>query len=148
MEKVSGEQLCQYWHSDMMEATLPDRRIALPLRRRWWRLKTWLWHFSILGIGIFASREATNTTSTSASRNRQEEPLSSDAGNAETKGLRPGDMVEVLSAQEIFSTLDGQDKNRGLRFTREMQKFCGKRFRVYKKLDKIILEATGELRTI
>jgi len=29
-----------------------------------------------------------------------------------------------------------------------MRKYCGKRFRVYKRLEKIILETTGELRTV
>jgi hypothetical protein len=62
--------------------------------------------------------------------------------------LQPGDLVEVRSAKEIFATLDGQDKLRGLRFNPEMEKFCGKRFRVYKRMNKIILETTGELRSI
>jgi hypothetical protein len=66
----------------------------------------------------------------------------------ETLNLQPGDWVEVRSAKEIFTTLDAQGKLGGLRFTPEMAKFCGKRFRVYKLLKKIILEATGELRKI
>jgi len=66
----------------------------------------------------------------------------------ESLNLRPGDWVEVRSVEEIFSTLDSREKLRGLRFTPEMQKFCGRRFKVYKRLERIILEATGELRTI
>lgn len=62
--------------------------------------------------------------------------------------LQPGEFVEIRSLKEIFTTLDDQGKLRGLRFTREMEKFCGKRFKVYKRLEKIILEATGELRRI
>jgi len=49
---------------------------------------------------------------------------------------------------EIFSTLDGNGKLKGLAFTPEMLKFCGKQFRVYKSLKNIILESTGELRKI
>jgi hypothetical protein len=62
--------------------------------------------------------------------------------------LLPGDLVEVRSVREIFATLNGEDKLKGLRFNPEMAKFCGKRFRVYKRLDKIIVETTGELRNI
>jgi hypothetical protein len=64
----------------------------------------------------------------------------------ESLQITPGEWVEVRSVKEIFATLDSQGKSRGLRFTHEMFKFCGKRFRVYKTLDKILLEATGELR--
>jgi len=54
----------------------------------------------------------------------------------------------VRLVKEIFATLDSQGKLRGLRFTPELEKFCGKRLKVYKRLEKIILEATGELRRI
>jgi len=56
--------------------------------------------------------------------------------------------VEVRSAKEIFSTLDGNGKLKGLAFTPEMLRFCGRQFRVYKSLKNIILESTGELRKI
>jgi hypothetical protein len=56
--------------------------------------------------------------------------------------------VEVRSAKEIFASLNEQGKLRGLQFTPEMMSFCGKRFRIYKRVDKIITEATGELRKI
>jgi hypothetical protein len=62
--------------------------------------------------------------------------------------LQPGEWVEVRSAKEIFATLDGYDKLRGLQFTPEMIKFCGRRFRVYKRVQNIILEGSGELRRI
>lgn len=62
--------------------------------------------------------------------------------------MQPGEWVEVRSAKEIFATLDSQGKLRGLSFNREMVKFCGQRFRVYKRMSKIILETTGELREI
>jgi hypothetical protein len=62
--------------------------------------------------------------------------------------LRPGEWVEVRSLKEIFGTLDAQGKLSGLRFNREMARFCGQRFRVYKRLSKMIIETTGELRKI
>jgi hypothetical protein len=62
--------------------------------------------------------------------------------------LKAGDWVEVRSAKEIFPTLDQHGKLKGLSFTPEMVKFCGKRFIVFKRLENIILESTGELRRI
>jgi hypothetical protein len=74
--------------------------------------------------------------------------LTSDRIQKASLGLRPGEWVEVKSAKEIFATLDHHGKLKGLAFNREMAKFCGKRFRVYKRLEKMILESTGELRRI
>jgi hypothetical protein len=49
--------------------------------------------------------------------------------------LRPGELVRVKTLQEIRATLDGKGKNRGLVFTPEMIKHCGKEYRVFKRLD-------------
>lgn len=62
--------------------------------------------------------------------------------------FKAGDLVEVRSAKEIFETLDSQGYHKGLPFTKEMMKYCGKRFKVRKRLHRIVLEATGELRTM
>lgn len=44
--------------------------------------------------------------------------------------LRAGDLVEVLSEQEILGTLDLHGKRDSLPFMPEMLKYCGRRFRV------------------
>ena len=62
--------------------------------------------------------------------------------------LQPGDMVEVKSLDEIRITLDDSGKNRGLGFTREMKRFCGRQLAVLKPVDRIIIEGTGEMRRI
>jgi hypothetical protein len=62
--------------------------------------------------------------------------------------LQPGDLVEVKSLREITQTLDHQGKNRGLAFTALMRPFCRKRFRVLKRVDKIILETSGVIREL
>jgi len=62
--------------------------------------------------------------------------------------LQPNELVEVLSEDEIRSTLDSNGKLKGLVFMPEMKKYCGKRFKVYKRLEKILLETTGEMRNI
>lgn len=61
-------------------------------------------------------------------------------------GLRPGELVEVKSVEEIMSTLDANRKHRGLLWMTGMSKFCGKRFRVLKNVRNIVLESNGELR--
>lgn len=66
----------------------------------------------------------------------------------ESLGLRAGDLVEVKSKEEILATLDSRGRNRGLEFTPEMIKYCGKRFRVMRRLDKMMIEATGKMRAI
>lgn len=50
--------------------------------------------------------------------------------------LRAGEWVEVRSADEIRSTLDGGAALQGLPFMPEMLQFCGRRFRVYKTAHK------------
>jgi len=56
--------------------------------------------------------------------------------------FKSGDVVEVLSLEEIAGTLDQDGKYEGLPFTAEMRQFCGRRFRVFKRADKICAETT------
>lgn len=49
--------------------------------------------------------------------------------------LQPGELVEVKSLDEILKTLDAKGRHRGLVFTPEMRQHCGKRFRVFKRLE-------------
>ena len=44
--------------------------------------------------------------------------------------------MEVKTAEEILSTLDGQGNQDNLPFMPEMLQYCGKRFRVYKSAHK------------
>jgi len=62
--------------------------------------------------------------------------------------LRPGEIVEIKSREEIFATLDEKDKTQGLRFDGEMLKYCGRRARVLRRIEKIIDEKTGRMLTI
>ncbi len=59
--------------------------------------------------------------------------------------LQPGEMVEVRSHEEIAATLDDSGRNRGLWFDREMVPFCGGRFRVQDRVERIVNEATGRM---
>lgn len=59
--------------------------------------------------------------------------------------LQPGDWVEVKSRQEIEKTLDATGKNKGLLFDPPMLNYCGKRYRIAARLQKMILEETGKM---
>jgi hypothetical protein len=58
----------------------------------------------------------------------------------EILGLQPGEFVEVKSEAEIRRTLDAEGKHRGLGFMPEMWEYCGRRVRVFRRVEKICLE--------
>jgi hypothetical protein len=58
------------------------------------------------------------------------------------EGLHVGDLVEVLSSQEILATLDEHGELESLPFMPEMLQFCGKRFRV----DKVAVKACDTIK--
>jgi hypothetical protein len=62
--------------------------------------------------------------------------------------LQPGELVEVKTKEEILDTLDQGDRTRGLRFDREMLRYCGRRGRVLRRVEHIIDEKTGRMLTI
>lgn len=62
-----------------------------------------------------------------------------------TLDLQPGEWVEVKSRKEIEKTLDVDGKNRGLLFDPPMLAYCGQRYQVANRLEKIILEETGRM---
>jgi hypothetical protein len=62
--------------------------------------------------------------------------------------LKAGDWVEIKNIAEIVDTLDIYGKNHGLVFTSEMHHFCGKRYKVRQRLDKMISETTGQMVTL
>lgn len=62
--------------------------------------------------------------------------------------LQPGELVRVRGWEEIEKTLDQRGRMRGLRFTPDMRKYCGGTFSVLRRLDRMILENTGEMREI
>ena len=57
--------------------------------------------------------------------------------------LRPGIRVRVKSYQEILSTLDINNKTRGLYFDAEMVPYCGKELPVRSVVNQIVDERTG-----
>jgi len=61
-------------------------------------------------------------------------------------GLRPGEMVEIKSIQEIVETLNKNGRNQGLHFSADQRPFCGGRYRVRGRADNFIAEGTGEMK--
>jgi len=60
--------------------------------------------------------------------------------------LLPGESIDVKPIEHITETLDETGKNRGLWFSPDMRLSCGARQRVRGRLDKIIVDGTGEMR--
>lgn len=60
-------------------------------------------------------------------------------------GLQPGEWVRVKQKDEILQTLDKRNRNRGLWFDREMLIFCGGRFKVLRRVERLIEEGSGKL---
>lgn len=54
-----------------------------------------------------------------------------------------GDWVEIRSKEEILATLDGDGRLDGLPFMPEMLRFCGGRFRIFKRAGKTCSETVG-----
>jgi hypothetical protein len=62
--------------------------------------------------------------------------------------LAAGDLVEIRSPREILGTLDPAGKLHGLLFAELMWRYCGKRFRVLQRVERMVVEETGECRAI
>jgi hypothetical protein len=59
--------------------------------------------------------------------------------------ISPGELVEVRPQDEIKRTLDERRRNRGLWFDPEMTPYCGGRYRVQDRVQRIIDERTGRM---
>ncbi len=62
-----------------------------------------------------------------------------------TLDLQPGEPVRIKSKQEIVSTLDVRNSNRGLSFDPEMRWYCGREATVLRRVERLIDERTGKL---
>ncbi|MEP6697581.1 MAG: hypothetical protein ABJA34_11990 [Pseudonocardiales bacterium] len=61
----------------------------------------------------------------------------------QTLDLQPGELVQVKTRREILDTLNAAGRNRGLSFDAEMLPYCGREFRVLRRVERIIDEKTG-----
>lgn len=66
----------------------------------------------------------------------------------ESLNLQPGELIQVKSMESIVKTLDKKGHNRGLYFTPDMSLTCGAHKRVERRIDKIIVDGTGQMRQL
>lgn len=91
-------------------------------------------------ITLFRSILLTRTGQMSKSKEK--------AASSDHADLKPGDLVRVRSEEEIRETLDKNGRLRGLLLMPEMYDLCNQEFRVHKKVERLLLESTGEMRTV
>lgn len=63
----------------------------------------------------------------------------------EVLNLQPGEWIEVRSQKEILATITKDGFNRGMRYDKEMSKYCGERYKVQMRVDRLISERTGKM---
>ncbi|MBZ5603671.1 MAG: hypothetical protein LAO79_15330 [Acidobacteriia bacterium] len=66
----------------------------------------------------------------------------------EVLNLQPGDLVEVKSEAEIRATLDERGALRGLKLVDDMRRFCGRRVKVHKRMERMFLEESKQYRRL
>ncbi|MBP8304439.1 MAG: hypothetical protein KBE04_09965 [Phycisphaerae bacterium] len=68
------------------------------------------------------------------------------AAEGECLGLQPGELVQVKTIEEVLATLDVRRRNKGLLWMTGMRRYCGTRHRVGRRVEKIMLETSGQVR--
>jgi len=66
----------------------------------------------------------------------------------EVLSLQAGECIEVKSEEEILKTLDENGKLNGLTYIPAMRDFCGKRFKVFKRMETMYQEESGKVRRL
>jgi hypothetical protein len=136
--KTSNAGPCQ--NPELLEATSHYPRILT-------RLRLVLWY--VQREGVFGALRRGARVAWQATQQLESDPFRrSILDDGEALNLQPDEWVEVKSKVEIFDTLDREGKHRGLRFVPEMYDFCGKPFRVFKRVERICLENTPDVRRI
>ncbi|MDR7420277.1 MAG: hypothetical protein QN178_15350 [Armatimonadota bacterium] len=140
----SGVEVFRCQATQMFAATRPMRWYD---PRQYWRdlrcgnvtlrqaLRAWLFALSNMIRRRLGRREVPRIAGPIKGRTPAGEPLN----------LVPGELVEVRSHAEILATLNAEGKNRGLRFDVEMVRYCGHRFRVLRRVERIVDERTGRM---
>ena len=62
-----------------------------------------------------------------------------------TLNLVPGELVRIKPHKEILDTLNESSRNRGLYFDAEEVPYCGKTYRVMKRVERIVNDRTGRM---
>jgi hypothetical protein len=95
-----------------------------------WRIGVWLtWKMRTVIFGRYARGDKKSTPT-------------------ESLDLRPGERVRVKAMNSIIATLNDTARNRGLLFFPNMRHLCGREQTVERRLDRIIVDGTGEMRQV
>ncbi len=141
MPKQTGE--CQSTHDNLVGCSdrhlVPSRLIVLG-----WCLK----HLGLARTTGMVWSKICRVCRGDNGRRAGEKPQKGVVHCEEELRLQPGELVEVKSESEIQESLDEHGRHRGLLWMPGMARFCGKRYRVHKRIETMMLEATGELRKV
>jgi hypothetical protein len=72
-------------------------------------------------------------------------PAATQRSSLAAQPLETGDLVQVRAPDAIAATLDSRGRHRGLWFDAEMLKYCGRRARIAKRVERIIDDASGKM---
>lgn len=142
-KREDGRWSCQ--STELMRATAPlskadVRQYVRDVRTRTWTLREML-RFAAVAVKLRVRVLVRGMGSVRLRSDRTKTP-------SEALELRPGEWVEVKSREEIAQTLDRGGRNRGLEFPLYMLPFLGRRFQVERRVSRIILETSGEMREL
>ena len=76
------------------------------------------------------------------------EPRTTERAQPIGRELVRGDAIRVLTMEAIAPTLNEKGRNRGLWFDRDMIRHCGRRYAILGRVDRIIDDATGQMRAL
>ncbi|MCL5282051.1 MAG: hypothetical protein M1376_19340 [Planctomycetes bacterium] len=125
-----------------------ERWVLSPAAKPWQKLRSYLvWHTENFGRWRGLSVACLSLWQRKRRRFHETDQGRSSA-RREALALQPGELVEVKSVEEILATLDGNRRHKGLLWMTGMKKYCGQRYRVYKRVQRITLESDGELRNM
>lgn len=96
---------------------------------------------AVRGLGVMIGRRLRLVSYRPLPRHRAPVPPQTQGG----LNLQPGEIVEVRSPEEIAPSVDESGKTRGLWFDWEMLPYCGGRYRVQDRVERIINEHNGQM---
>jgi hypothetical protein len=144
----NSEEIC-HGRADAMTSCSKPLRPGRPYKL-WWRLRLIVSHFKwhlrtkgVPGVIKYSFLKLFGFKGKVRKSDIQNRTLENESLN-----LQPGEWVEVKSEAEILATLDEKGNYKGLHWMCNMRKFCGKKYRVYKRLERMLLESSGEYRQV
>jgi hypothetical protein len=132
--------------SDYLCQKTDEREYSRLARPRWLiKIDRLLWRIRTSGVRSTARRIAAMMIDQNGPR-AVGAPTPVEQPDPAVLDLRPGEWVQVKSQSEILQTLNEAGKNKGLSFLPEMSRYCGRHLIVYKRLERIFLEESQQIR--